>query len=1205
MIFDNFTYTTIAPGVNPNPPGTCDLTMVNPLQGGSRIHMGEGVHDTYGADYFTAGPQITADVILNAPLTISYGTSGLTQLNNSAMMFSGQITNPLTKSLTCKGSGGAGLDATSLWISSNNEFNGDENNPIIIMPYTNGFEEGGGNALHLCDAGRMNSTPIELKSWDCYLGLQDNTVSGLGPNQYLNSVKSWSGNVFADRSYQLDDLKTTVNVLQQLDGVTVYGGTTTFGSAGNTPFGHTNNGYSIRLGSLNWDYQLTDPDYVSINVDNGNLTQGRGGSRYVSGANRLQEAHNYTYVENVSEIAENPVQYLLKGGDGVLAVEQVNGGGQWLNSPQVGCGVLRLGTPTNSHNAPSVILLGSSSAVGFGWDANINPGGIWGPISPFPIISAGAVYGQCGAVDVDMWGHGIIGNILNPNVWSGETLTCFRVGSSMGADASFDPQPDSQKHASTSATIVASFDPAQQRYYLGGGGGTLRIDSVLQDHNPRSYFISSVEMGTTGSLLPGRIALNPVGGEESNTYTGVTDIWAGTLQLMKRKSLFGTSNVSLTTNCTTITNALYDTPTGFNDTLWKGPGQLLLDPGRNGVLHDWSLEWYKANGGGPAGTLYSVLKLDGGVIGWTGDVNLGGVPGTYGATITSNMAGGPINVLGLGGEYSAGTMTTWFQITDSGNGRVLLYKAGNNSNLDLRNTPVDGNTFSGGTIIAGGEIIVNDSAQLNAEWQNDYGGPIVILNGGCLHYTAGPNADNIFWKKIMVNTDGTPDLVKNCGSVLEVDEGVTMHVWSNFDFSWAPTQYLEKTGDGTFFYDTQNPHPNPGPASAWGLKLTAGPVTAGLVIINQLPLNPDNDTGPVIFNGGDLQVMIVPPVMNGRDFDPTYGFRNIVSFKGTTSTVSVDDSAMFRTHGSVPNEILGTVHFKPSNPEDTDPSDNVVHLSRNTSPSIWPDAPGYSSRGNGTLSFEGVTVYMSGGGPGNSLNVLPQEAGFTLQLKDGVVFNASHQNNVWGEVNFDNINTDKPIKIDGEEANATPSGGPPYTFNLVVDTWTIYGTGLTAWSGTTEKIGDGTVAIKRSVGAPVLVNDDTLLQISGGTFEAGGSADPFTDTSTGVSLDILNDSSLLISEGIKVVDAITGTGGTTIDGPTGTELIVNSIVQGGIYIGPGCKLSVKAAASGPLGDSGTYTDLNPVPEPSSWIMLIIAGAGLLSWRLRRRSLRSG
>ena len=31
------------------------------------------------------------------------------------------------------------------------------------------------------------------------------------------------------------------------------------------------------------------------------------------------------------------------------------------------------------------------------------------------------------------------------------------------------------------------------------------------------------------------------------------------------------------------------------------------------------------------------LQLDGGVIGWTGNVNVTAVPGNYGATITSNL----------------------------------------------------------------------------------------------------------------------------------------------------------------------------------------------------------------------------------------------------------------------------------------------------------------------------------------------------------------------------------------------------------------------------------------------------------------------------------------------------------------------------------------------------------------------------------------
>ncbi len=1203
MIFNNFTYTAIVPGELP-----ADLTMVNPLQGGSRITMGEGVRDTYGVDYFTAGPQFTADVILGAPLAVNLGTNAANRLN-SAMMFSGQIGNPLTNPLTYTGAGGG----TSLWISSYNEFNGSPLNPVTI---TSGGGGNGGYILHLVDAGRLdgtllNPTPIVLQSVNSFLGLQDNTGGGVPPvaNQYFNWVKSSSGNVFADRSYQLNDSDATVNVLQKLmGGVTVYGGTARFGAGGSSDFGQTNNGYGIRLASLNWD---TVPGSLMINVNNGNLTAGRGGSRYVSGANRLQEPHNYTYVDNASENAGNLVQ-LTKAGNGVLAIEQVNGGGQWKKAPRINQGVLRLGTPTQSHTIlvnESITLQSSNTALGLGWDAFIDLNNSWaGGIKPFGVTPGGNVSGQSGAVNIDLWGHGILGNTVDPNVLKNQTLTYLRVGSSMGGDASFDPRPNSLKHASTSATIVPARAPQSQRYYLGGGGGTLQINSLLVDHFPNTSSITSLEMGTTGNLLPGRVALNP-GGEQNgnNTYTSTTDIWAGTLQLMKQGSLRGTSGISLTTDCLNITNGLYDNPNRFNNTSWKGPGQLLLDPvtdPESPNFMDWNLSWYKANGGGP---LINALNLDGGVIGWTDDVILTGVPGNnYGTPITSNLGNvqWSVNVLGLGGEYSSGTMTTsQFVITDSQH-PVLLYKAGINSKLDLRQTPGGVNTYTGGTIIAGGEIIINNPNQICAgPFGGMYGKPIVILNGGKLHITEG--FSGLLDKSIMINTDGTPNLQKNCGSVLEIDEGVIVETWALFDFSWAPAQYLEKTGLGTFLYNAQGPWtPTPGPANAWGLKLTDG-----LVIVDQLPVNPGNDTGPVIFNGGNLEVIPLPFPDYNEDlpYDPAYGFRNIVSFQGTgalpnQNTVTVNDNAMFRTHGSVPNEILGTVHFI-ANDNDSNPSNNVVHLSRNMSPA-GDGSPGYNSRGNGTLTFEGVTVYMSGGGAGNSLSVLPQEAGFTLKLRNGAVFYASQQNTVNGNVYFENTNS-SPVQIDGEEASP-PTPASLYTFTLVPQTWVIAGTGLTSWLGTTEKIGAGTVAIKRSQGAPVEVNPDALLKISDGTFEAGGTADPFTDNTLnpGLSMDIVNNSAapgLLISQGVKNVDTITGTGNTTVSGPAGTELIVTSIAQNTVTLGAGCTLTIRPLPGGPIAAGG----ITPVPEPATWIMLVLAAVGLSIWPARNRFFKSG
>ena len=104
------------------------------------------------------------------------------------------------------------------------------------------------------------------------------------------------------------------------------------------------------------------------------------------------------------------------------------------------------------------------------------------------------------------------------------------------------------------------------------------------------------------------------------------------------------------------------------------------------------------------------------------------------------------------------------------------------------------------------------------------------------------------------------------------------------------------------------------------------------------------------------------------------------------------------------------------------------------------------------------------------------------------------------------------------------------------------------------------------------------MLINGGTFIAGGTGDPFTDTATNASLDIVNNSTatgLLISQGVKKVDDITGTGNTTVNGPAGTELIATSIAQNTLTIGAGCTVTIAAIPGGPLAS----TNLTPVPEP--------------------------
>jgi hypothetical protein len=474
MNFFDFSYPTIVPGVNPNLPFISDLTMVDSVPGGTFISMGEGVRDTYGVDYFTAGPLFTADVNINilnpvnAALEVYLGTGSA----NSSMMFSGQINNLNNNALYYNGTG----NGTSLWISSNNAFNGSPNNYITVAA---GFGGNDGTAvLHLVDAGRMDFTPINLQ--EGWLGLQDNTGGGAGGvqypgNQYFNWVWSQYGNIFTDRSYQQSDFDTSTNVLQWLEGgVTDYKGMINFGSTAR--FGRTNNGFSLRLSSFDWEH---DQSYEQVHVNNGNLTADRGGSRYISGANRLQEAHNYVFVDILHENTMTFAQF-EKFGTGVLVVDNANGTNNWLTTPQVWAGVLSLGAVTNTvQTAPGVQLASPDAGVGIGWNTPIDLSGFWGPISPFPINPAAIVPGQSGAVDIDLWGYNA--GIIDTNFLPANTY--LRLASSKGGDATFDPQPNPNKHASISlgTTIIPYFDPqgGNNLYYFGGGGGTLRVDTIM------------------------------------------------------------------------------------------------------------------------------------------------------------------------------------------------------------------------------------------------------------------------------------------------------------------------------------------------------------------------------------------------------------------------------------------------------------------------------------------------------------------------------------------------------------------------------------------------------------------------------------------------------------------------------------------------------------------------------------------------------
>jgi len=1205
MVFNDFTSTVISG------PAAQTLSLQPDGNNNPVLTLGEGLRDTYGSDYFTVGPDFKANLTLAGVLSIGF-TPGV---KNSAMIIEGQlISGPSNNVINYNGTG----TGASLWVASNNNAGSPRNRVVLSINNGGGSGDGAyGYTLHLADsmspgsavtAGRLDNIKISLNSSQSYLGLHPAAAG----NQYANDIDSLGGNIFTDRSYQGNDLANNVNYVQTISGTLTllplgngdsqinFGTADAPGQTGQTPFGRTNNGYGISVTSL-----TSFGSVATVNVNNGNLTEDRAGSRYLSGANRLQEAHNYTYVDNYQMSVG---QSLVKGGAGVLVISAVNNGQGFLGWATVDAGVLSGAAAALSSSSPGVSL-SANAAVGVRWNTAVSLSVSFPVPVSAPAISASNLPGQCGALDIDLAGHNMpidttIGTL------PGFPTSYLRVGSSQGGDASFDAQPSvdppSPKHASTSGWIAPYFSraamPQHAWYYFGGGGGTLRVDHVLADYYDSqfgTYRTTNLEMGTTGSLLPGRVALKPMsqGQNSSNYYTGQTDVKAGTLQLLNAGAVAYTSGVSLGTYDQGIIKGLYDYPnTGYS---WQGPGMLLIDPAAGGGMN---LEGSGAYLTG-VGYLRDALSFDGGVLGWTGNVTLTeSLPRTYNALLVSDLnpaRGSAAAVLGLGGEYSAGVMTGQFQISDAFSGQipVLLYKAGKNSVLDLSlRPPTSPNTYTGGTIIAGGEIKVSDASQLNAAAKSENGGPILILNGGRLHIVPGGQTTD-FYVPIMINTAGTPDLKKNCGSVLQADTDAALK--APFDFRWNPGGYLEKTGSGTLTYAPTGTV-TPGAANAWGLKLTGGTVAVDQMPLNPSPADPNELSGPVIFNNGSLNVRAtsVSPAQAG---DPAYGFRNIVSFKGTSSLVTVADGGLFRIHGSVPNEIMGTVTFLGEGA--ADPSNRIVQLSRNMAPatSTW---PADDSRGTGILTFAGVTVYMTDD-PNTQLGSLPNEAGFMLQLNSGVVFRATRGNSVGGAVYFSSDadpnqpDPSKFVKIDGARAAADRSSVSP-------DVWTISGTGQTLWEGVVEKIGSGTVAINRDRGAPVTIGYVSTalpeLLISGGTLQAGGTADPFTQTPAGTKhVNIRNNATFEITAGEKAVGTIDGSGATILE--PGTELEATCVYQDTLTLkstspADGARLVIRAISdSGAALDAGNAAE---VPEPGMLVLLGCGGPCLIGLLRRRR-----
>ena len=136
-----------------------------------------------------------------------------------------------------------------------------------------------------------------------------------------------------------------------------------------------------------------------------------------------------------------------------------------------------------------------------------------------------------------------------------------------------------------------------------------------------------------------------------------------------------------------------------------------------------------------------------------------------------------------------------------------------------------------------------------------------------------------------------------------------------------------------------------------------------------------------------------------------------------------------------------------------------------------------------------------------------------------------------------------------------------------------------------QKLGANSLALDAvdSYSGPTVINSGTL------ELTAAGQIATASAISTAAS------AIFQIDSGTHTVGTISGLGNTTL--LAGSSLTATSVSQGTLTIGAGATLTIAAIPGGPTAGMGS---ISPVPEPSTWAMLLLAAMGLGIYRRRSR-----
>jgi autotransporter-associated beta strand protein len=148
-------------------------------------------------------------------------------------------------------------------------------------------------------------------------------------------------------------------------------------------------------------------------------------------------------------------------------------------------------------------------------------------------------------------------------------------------------------------------------------------------------------------------------------------------------------------------------------------------------------------------------------------------------------------------------------------------------------------------------------------------------------------------------------------------------------------------------------------------------------------------------------------------------------------------------------------------------------------------------------------------------------------------------------------------------------------------------------------IGTSTSTMRWDIRTPV---NGGVLSTTGSTFNISSTAGLLANDS--IQANVANNGTLNFTSGSRTVTALSGSGNVTLGADA--SLTATSVVQDTITLGAGSTLTIAAIPGGPSVDAAITAvpsagdSITPVPEPSTWVLLLLAALGLGA--CRRRSL---